>query len=605
MKKIHLSLIGFALLGFLLQTSFLDQATAAQRLKKVAVLPFEVFAEKNAPALQKQLQADLIADLLRTNSIQIASRDEYATLVEGKRADEGLAAIVGKKIDADYVVIGSLTQLGKSFSIDARIVDIKTKKPAHHVYAQGGAEGLSKIASQLADKILQVASGERRIAAVNIKGNSKIETNAISNVIKSTKGKIFSDRELSADIKAIYKMNFFSDVQALVDDSPEGKVITFLVQEKPSISEIRIKGNVAIETKEIEGAMSSRARKFIDRDKLRTDVEKIKALYINKGYLNVEIKIDTEKKDEKHVIVTLTITENARLFVKTISFEGNQAFTDKELRGLMETDEWTIFHIFSDSGLLKRDKLKEDCNKITVFYLNNGYINAKVGEPELTNDQKWIYLKIPISEGRRFKVGKVDIMGDLPAMPKEVLLSRLTINKKDHYDREAIMKDMDFLTGSVNDEGFAYADVVPQTLPHEKEQVVDVVFTITKGEKVYFNRIGISGNTKTRDKVIRRELGISEGDLYSRGKLKDSYTRLNRLKYFEEVDFQTEKGADKNLMDVNVRVKEKPTGMFSIGGGYSGVDGAIFFCLYFPAKSLRQGADRRDTGSTRNPLDIL
>lgn len=547
----------------------------AQNHSKLAVLPFDVYSDKGAADLQKQLQTILISDLVKTNSFQIIPRDAYTSLISGKRIDEKLAQTVGEKIKADTVLMGSLTQFGRSISIDAKVLQIKSKKSQSVFVQSDSVDNLSKLSAQLTDRIILMASGGRRIASVHVKGNLKIEEKAILNVIKSSKGSNFSEAELTSDIKDIFKMGYFGDVKADVEDTPEGKVITFLVQEKPTMSEIKIVGNDAIETKEIEGTIATKTHQFINADKLRSDIEKIKTLYINKGYLNAEIKTETAQKD-KDIILTYNITENKRLYIKTILFEGNQAFSDKELRNMIETNEWGIFHFLTDSGLLKKDVLKEDVNKLNVFYLNNGYINAKIGEPEITNDDKWIYVKIPIAEGKRFKVGKVDILGDLPSVPKEQLMARLNILKEDHYNREAIMKDMDFLIQSVNDEGYAYADIVPDTIPHDKEQIVDVSYVITKGEKVYFNKITITGNTKTRDKVIRRELNVAEGDLYSRGRLKDSYMRLNKLRYFEEVDFQTQKGPEKDLMDITVRVKEKPTGMFSVGAGYSAVDAAVF-----------------------------
>ncbi len=571
------NLLFFAVTLIVLHIFFFLRGASAQSPIKIAVLPFSVHSETNAADLKKQLQTNLVSDLVKTRMFRISPENEYAPLITGRRIDEKLAMSVGEDVGADFVIFGSLTQLGQTFSIDAKVLPVRKTKPVQNIFVQGRTiENLPKLSAQLADKITTATTGERRIASIAIKGNRKIEVNAILNVIKSSKGKNFSEAELTSDIKAIYKMGYFSDVKADVEDSPEGKIVTFILQEKPTISEIKITGNKAIDTKDIEGAITTRVRQFINMDKLRTDVEKVRNLYIEKGYLNVEIKTDTKLKTEKDVIVTFDITENKRLFIKTISFEGNQAFTEKELRNMMETNEWSIFHFFTDSGVLKKDKLKEDTNKLTVFYLNNGYIHAKIGEPEVTNDNKWIYITIPIAEGRRFKVGKVDITGELPATPKEQLLAKLNLLKKDHYDREAIMKDMDFLTQAVNDEGYAYADVVPQTVPHDKEQIVDVTYNITKGDKVYFNKITVSGNTKTRDKVIRRELGVTEGELYNRGKLKESYMRLNRLRYFEEIDFQTEKGPEKDLMDVNIRIKEKPTGMFSLGAGYSAVDAMIF-----------------------------
>jgi outer membrane protein insertion porin family len=305
------------------------------------------------------------------------------------------------------------------------------------------------------------------------------------------------------------------------------------------------------------------------------DVAKIKTLYDGKGFYNAEIRSQIEKAGERDVRLIIDIVENEKLFIRNISFEGNRAFTSKELRNMMSTSEKGFFHFFTDSGLLKQDELKQDVGKLNAFYLNHGFINARVGEPEITYDRTGISLKIPISEGRQFRVGKVEIAGDELVRPRAELMAKLRITKKDFFDRDAIMRDVDFLTESANDEGYANAEVIPRTEPREETQTVDVTYQVTKHKTVYFNRIYISGNTKTRDKVIRRELALVEGDLYSRTKLKNSYMALNRLRYFEEIDFQSEKGPNETLTDILIRVKEKPTGMFSIGVGYSAIDHAV------------------------------
>ena len=191
--------------------------------------------------------------------------------------------------------------------------------------------------------------------------------------------------------------------------------------------------------------------------------------------------------------------------------------------------------------------------------------------------------------------------------PERSYCKSLKIKKDDNYNREAIMKDIDFLTQACNDEGYANADVNPKINPKENEQLVDVDFHITKGELVYINHINITGNTITRDKVIRRQLEVVEGDLYSSSKLKSSYSNLNRLRYFEEVDFQTEKGPDKSKTDINIRVKEKSTGMFMVGAGYSAVDQAVIMAQITQQNFLGYGqilSLKASLGSTTNNIDL-
>ena len=567
----------FLFFAFVLVGLFSAAEAPAQQVIKVAVLPFEIHSEKDSADLQKQLQNYLIADLQKNKIFQIASKNDLASLIADKKITEKLAREIGERAGADFVIFGSLTQFGAALSIDAKVLPINEDKTRRNIFVQGrGIENLSKLSGQLSEKVVLIAAGDKRISAIQIKGAVKIETSAILNVIKSAKGKNLSETDINDDVKAIYKMGYFEDIQVDVEDTPAGKILTFLIKEKPAIAEIKYAGNKAVDVKDIEGAIATKTHQLVDREKIRSDVEKIRDLYLGKGYRNVEITPEiTPRPEKKEVVLTFKIIEGGKIFIKKISFQGNQAFSSRELRKLMDTNEWGPFHFITDSGLLKSDKLNEDLNKLTVLYLNNGYIHARIGNPIITSDKKGINITIPISEGKRFKVGKVDITGDLPAQPKAQLLAKLKINKQNHYDREAIMQDMDALAQLINDEGYAYADVTPDALTHDQEQVVDVTYRITKNEKIYFNKITVKGNTKTRDKVIRRELPFAEGDLYSRAKIKESNTNLNRLGYFEGIDFQAEKGPENNQMDIGVQVKEKSTGMFSLGAGYSATNGAV------------------------------
>jgi outer membrane protein insertion porin family len=552
---------------------------AAEPLRKIALFPFETNSTNpgSAAELSEAVREGIAAELLKTKAILIVEKKTVSSAAAGKRLDDALALEVGRQTGAAYTVAGSITEFGDQISVDVRLMDVAAAKVLPGVFVQGrGRENLDAILARLGmDIMTRIASPGQKIARIEFKGNRKIEGSAIRQVVKSAPENLFSDEDLSADIKAIFKMGYFDDVAAEVTDLPEGKAITFSVVEKPMITEILIRGNKALKKDEIEGAMSVRSRQTVNPEKLKADVDKIKDLYDTKGYYNAEISTAIEKDGERDVHIVVTVVENTLLYIRRIIFEGNRAFTSKELKNMMTTNEWGIFHFFTDSGLLKKDQLKQDVGKINAFYLNNGFINAQIGEPEIINERDGLTIKIPVSEGKQFRVGKVEITGDEIAIPRAELLAKLQIQKKDFYDREAIMKDMDFLTHACNDEGFANADVAPRTEPNETTQTVDVTYQIAKRTLVYFNRINIFGNTKTRDKVIRRELFVAEGDLYSRTKLKDSYMALNRLRYFEEIEFQAEKGPEESLTDVNIKVKEKATGMFSLGAGYSALDRAV------------------------------
>ena len=553
------------------------QNLRAKDLKKIAIFPFDINAKKEKNYLQDKIYSGISTELTKAGYVQVIKKNTFSKMISGKRVDEKLAGRVGRDIGADFVIIGSLSMMGEFISVDAKIINIKDKKVSQSFFVQGaGIKSIGNLSAQLTEKIFLETSREQKIAEIIFTGNKRIEDSAVYNVLKSAKGNIFSERLLSSDIKAIYGMGYFGDVTVDVTDSPEGKVITFALEEKPLITDIEIKGNDVIETEEIEGVLTVKPRQILNLDRVKSDAEKIKTLYDNKGYFNAEVSYKAEKEEDKNIVIIFNVAENERLYIKSLIFEGNKAYSDKELKDMMDTSEWGIFHFLTDSGILKEDRLKQDINKLNAFYLNNGYINAKIGEPEITHDKEWVYVKISVSEGKQFIVGTVEITGDTLSVPRAELMEKLKINKKDYYDRESVIKDIDYLTVTCNNDGYAYANVTPHTIPREKDQKVDIVYNVKKGNQVYFNRISISGNTKTRDKVIRRQLAFVEGDLYSSSKLKTSYMKLNRIRYFEEIDFQTVKGPDEGLTDINIRVKEKPTGMFSIGAGYSAQEQAVF-----------------------------
>lgn len=549
----------------------------AEDFKKIVLLPFQVNSKDDPTPLQKNVYEELAGRLRLQKQISLIDKEILTTPLSGGETGDALAYAVAKEADAAFVITGSLTELGDVINADVRILDVKKGAFLPAILVQGkGREGRDKIFIQLAGEILNRLGAEQRIVRVEFKGNRRIDKSALLQVIKSAKGAVFSDANLALDIKAIYKLGYFSDVTARASDLPEGKVVTFSMREKGLVSSVKVTGNKSLGDSDISPLLSLKVKDLLNQEKIKADLGKIKGLYDSKGYYNAEVTEVIEPEGEKDVRVVYKIVENEKLYIVRINFVGNEAYTSKALRKLMATTEKGFFSFLTDSGLLKKEQLRQDAEKIAAFYLNHGFIYAQVGEPEITHDKKGTYIKIPITEGKQYQVGKVDIIGDEIKVPRATLLEKLQINKKQYYDRDAILKDMDSIQQACSDEGYAYADVLPLTVPQEKEQKVDVVYQIKKGASVYFNRINISGNTKTRDKVIRRLLAVVEGDLYSKTKLKDSYQAINRLRYFEDVDFQTEKGTDPAYTDVNIRVKEKPTGMFSIGAGYSAVDNAVF-----------------------------
>lgn len=583
---------------------FLTEARA-EDLKKICILPFDVHASAESAALKESVYKSLLHEFQREKKLQMVAAGDFAQSKAVLSKDEAAAA--GKTLGADYVVMGSITQFGDTLNVDVQIIDIAQMKTLPAVSVQGkGSEGHGTLAGDLKKEILDRTGLLEKIVRIDITGNRKIGADAIKQKLKSKPGNPLSENDITEDIKAIFKMGFFLDVSAGVTTEPQGKVLTFTVVEKGLISEIRLIGNKKLDKDDILGVMTVKTRQSLNPEKIKEDIQKIKALYDTKGYYNAEIADRLEKDGQKDIVLILDIKENDRVYIRSITFEGNESFTTKELVNMMTTTERTLLGFITDTGILQTLQLKQDVQKLTAFYFNNGFVNAQIGEPVITYDAKGIYIKITVREGKRFKIGKVEISGDYLEKTRADLYAQLKTKTGNHYSREAIMKDMETITLAANDEGYANADVNPKVATHEKEQLVDVNFTLTKGELVYVARIGISGNTITRDKVIRRSLSIVEGDLYSSSKLKNSYNNLNQLRYFEEVDFQTEKAPD-NKVDINIRVKEKNTGMFMVGAGYSAVDQAVIMAQVVQQNFLGYGQTmslKASLGSTTNNYEL-
>lgn len=589
-------------LFFVVLLLLLAAEARADAPKKICILPFEVHALSGSAELQASVYNSLLTEFRREKKVDVKTPADFEP--GGPVPNRQEAAAAGKALGADYVVFGSVMQFGETLNIDAQIIDVAGEKILPAVSVQG--KEAAALAAALKREILDRAGLLDKIARVEIAGNRKIGADAVRQKLKSKPGNPLDEEDISDDIKTIFKMGYFLDVSADVATEAAGKVLTFSVVEKGLISEIRLVGNKKVDKDDILEAMSVKVRQSVNPENIKQDLQKIKALYDTKGYYNAEITDRLEKDGEKDFVLILDIKENDRVYIRSITFEGNETFTTKELVGMMATNERTLLGFITDTGILQSQQIKQDVQRLTAFYFNNGFVNAQIGEPVITHDEKGIYIKIAVREGKRFKIGKVEISGDYLEKTRADLYAQLKTKTGSHYSREAIMKDMEMITTTANDEGYANADVNPQVSTHEKEQLVDLNFFLKKGELVHIARIGISGNTTTRDKVIRRSLFIVEGDLYSSTKLKKSYENLNQLRYFEEVDIQTDKAPD-NQMDINIRVKEKNTGMFMIGAGYSAVDQAVIMAQIVQQNFLGYGQTmslKASLGSKTNNYEL-
>jgi outer membrane protein insertion porin family len=415
-----------------------------------------------------------------------------------------------------------------------------------------------------------------RVSEIQIKGNQRVETSAIQSVISVKPGQPITMEDIDNDIRAIYKLGWFKDVSAETEEKDGEKILVFRVAERPLVREVKFVGNKEFNDEKLRGLISLKPPGLYERKDITRSVEAIKKRYVDEGYYAVEVTPKEDINAQNEATITFDIKEGTKILVRSIRFEGNTVFTDAQLRKVMQTKERWFLSWLTGRGTYKEDVLQNDLEIIADQYYNDGYIQVKVRKPVISTspDKKYMDILIGIEEGKQFRIGKIDVQGDL-LKSKGDLLALVKEKPGDIFSRKLLRADVLALNDLYADQGYAYVNISPLTHVEAENLLIDIKFDIEKGIQVNIDRIRISGNTKTRDKVIRREMDLAEGDLYSASKLKESRRKINNLGFFEEVNLNTAKGPEESKMDVDVQVKEKPTGTFSVGFGYSSVDGFI------------------------------
>ncbi len=579
MKKLLL----FWLLCFILFNSSLGLA-AFEKRPRILLLPFNMFGPQKNEVLVQDVEFLLKKGLSQGQIviISVSKAKEVLGYVPKELSHRDVRNLC-KRLNLSAVIWGSLTQIGQSISLDLHIVQSPTFE-TKHIFFVGKLPDWTPIVEKAIKELSDIVLELQRIVDVRVIGNVRMDEDAILSVIKLRPGDIFDPKKLREDIKSIYKLGYFEDVKADIEETKRGLVLSFIVCEKPVVKEIVYKGNKAIKKSDLQKITELKTSTILNFNKIKRATERIEMLYKEKGYYQVEVKPEIKPISKQEVKIIFHIKEGQKIYIKKIEFIGNCVFSDKELKKLLEISERTHFswlkkikRFFTggvEPGVYNKEALYRDLGKIVSFYHDHGYIDARVGEPQVKQEEKWIYITIPIKEGPQYKVGKIDIEQDLFSN-KEYLLRQLELPKRKIFSREVLHRDIIHLTELFADKGYAYAEVEPHIQKHPKIHIVDVLFKIYKGPMVYINRIEIQGNTRTRDKVIRRELLIVEQRPFSVTRFKKSRDRLYRLGYFDKITFSTEKGVRKDQMDVNIKVKERPTGTFSVGAGYSSVDKMI------------------------------
>lgn len=569
----RLSLVVFSLVAALFQASPADAAgqnTAFPALKINGAGDLNALTLKADKALTTALSAQGFTMLEREKAGQFLNYG--GTWPPAAPAIQAMAQKTGQ----DYVAVGSVTAIGEQISIDFQIFDLLESSAPRSFYRKGESIGnLDAAMDEISREIIRYTNRDQVIASIGPEGNKRIDKGAISRKIKTKSGDIYSPSALRSDLKAIFAMGYFDDVNVKVNDTPEGKVVTFLVTEKPLISKVEFSGISELDEEEVKETANISTNTIVNPAAINKSAEAVKSLYKSKGYYDSKVTPTITYPSKDQAVVQIAIEEGNKIYIKEISFTGNTTFESDELLDVMKTSEKDFLSWLTDSGMLKTDQLNQDSASIAAFYNNHGFLEAKVGEPTVKQDGEWLYITFNVEEGPRYMVGTIDIKGDL-ITDKQELRKLLTVQNEKFINRKALRDDILKITDYYAEHGYAFADVRPDVDKSQSGNRVDVAITIDKGELVYIDRIAISGNTRTRDNVIRREIEVQEGGVFDSKALRASSEALQRLEFFEEVNVHPEPSLSPNMMTVLVDVKEKNTGEFSVGMGYSTAENLLF-----------------------------
>jgi len=415
------------------------------------------------------------------------------------------------------------------------------------------------------------------VSEVRIHGNQRIESAVIRSAVRTLAGEPLDRARLRDDVKSVWNLKYFQDVEVQVDASPEGPVVTFVVAEKPLVRKIEITGASEIEDEDLRKEVEVKPYNMLDRQAMRRSEKKLQSKYADKGFYLAEINARTAPASgPNEVDVVFDVNEHAKVEVRRISFQGNQALSDDELRAVMGTREQSLLSFLTSEGTYKEETFQRDLLVLQSLYYSKGYINVRIGRPAvtMTPDRRAILVNIPVEEGEPYDYGEIGVGGDLLG-DRDKVQPLVTLKKGARFSSQDLQKVMLAVQDHFRDLGYAYAQVSPRTAVDPQARTVDIDFVVTPGAKVTVERIEVIGNTKTRDKVIRRELRVSEGDYYSGTAVRTSKGRVTALGFFESVDITSRQGSAADTMILEVAVKERATGTFQVGLGFSNSEGLL------------------------------
>lgn len=423
-------------------------------------------------------------------------------------------------------------------------------------------------------------AAEQKVEKVIVIGNETIPTSTILYYISEKPGKPYSPKLIARDIKTLFKLGYFENISVDVEKGKNGVILRYFVKEKPIITDIVFKGNKHISSKKLKEALglvteegkSTKLQQPLDYKYLDTLVQKIKEVYQKKGFAGTQVYYTIERVSPTKAVATFFIKEGKKAEVCDVEIKGNRALSSGEIKDVLLTKPKSILHL-RFSAPLSEKKIEKDVKRIAQLYKEKGYLDVVVGKPEVEKMKGSCYRVIftIVKEGKPYRFGKIEFVGNRLFSAEDFLKLEKKLRTGKRFNQKLIDEMVKKIIRKYGELGFIFANVVPEIKIHPETHTADVIFHIYEGKRAYVRWIKIEGNISTRDRTIRRELDLYETGIFNTVRLERSIRRLFNMGYFENVDVKPRVVEGTNKVDVDVKVKERLTGVFSVGAGYSSV----------------------------------
>jgi outer membrane protein insertion porin family len=440
------------------------------------------------------------------------------------------------------------------------------------------------------ESFAQVPSGGT-IAEIRIEGTQRVEPETVRSYMQVQPGDPFDSDRVDQSLKSLFATGLFADVTL----RREGDALIVRVVENPIINRIAFEGNHKLSDETLTQEVQLKPRTVYTRTKVQSDVKRILDLYRRSSRFAATVEPKLIPLEQNRVDLVFEIDEGDTTGIRSINFVGNRQFTAGRLREVIQTKESRWYRLFSSDDNYDPDRLTYDRDLLRKFYLSEGYADFRVvsAVAELTPQRDGFYVTFTVEEGERYRFGKIDLTNAIKDVPTEELRPLITVQEGDWYNADQVDKTINALTDALGNRGYAFIEIQPRVKRNAEGKTIDVTFDVKEGPRVYVERIDITGNVRTLDKVIRREFRLVEGDAFNTSKLRRSEQRIKNLGFFKKTDVTTNPGSAPDKTVIGVNVEEQSTGEFSVGVGFSTTDGILGDVNIRERNFLGRGQDLR------------